>query len=110
MSGDKPHLNGSDPPENGIKGSDDVEMKEDTQASKKTSKSGKDKDGDDEMTVVVPPSKGSSNSPSAPDKPTDTDLTNGAVDGDGAGESEEQVDPQEKAISGKLFTIQLMQQ
>lgn len=99
MSGDKPHLNGSDPTENGINGSEDVEMKEESQNSKKVSKPSKDKDGDDEMTVVVPPAKGSK-SPSAPGKPTEADLANGAVDGEGEGESEEQVDPQEKAISG----------
>ncbi|EXJ94632.1 26S proteasome regulatory subunit N3 [Capronia coronata CBS 617.96] len=97
MSGDKPHLNGSDPAEKGIDGSEDVEMKEGSQNPKKALKLNKDKDGDDEMTVVVPPAKGS-NSPSAPEKPTEADLKNGAVNGDAANESEAQVDPQEKVI------------
>ena len=100
MSGDKPRLNG-DPAENGINGSEDVEMGEESQNTKKGSKTTKDKDGDDEMTVVVPPSKGSS-SPSAPENPTEADRSNGAVDGEIKNESDAQVDPQEKAISGKL--------
>jgi 26S proteasome regulatory subunit N3 len=102
MSGDKSSLNGTDPAENGVNGSEDTEMREESQNSKKTSKSNKDKDGDDEMTVVVPPAKGSS-TPSAPDKATEADLTNGAVDGDTVKEGETLVDPQEKAISGKML-------
>jgi len=102
MSGDKPHTNGSDPSKKGTDGSQDVDMKEQSQNSKKTSKPNKDKDGDDEMTVVVPPSKGSS-APTAPDKATEADLTNGAVDGEEAKETEPPVDPQEKAISGKAL-------
>ena len=100
MSGDKQNANGSGPAQNGTNGSDDVEMKEGSQGAKKSSKGLKDKDGDSDMTVVVPPSKGS-NTPSAPSKATEADLTNGAVDGDGEKEIEEEVDPQEKAIEGK---------
>ena len=77
-------------------------MKEGSQGAKKGSKASKDKDGDSDMTVVVPPSKGS-NSPSAPSKTTEADLTNGAVDGDGEKEVEEEIDPQEKAIEGKIL-------
>jgi hypothetical protein len=76
-------------------------MKEDAQNSKKTAKPSKGTDGDDEMTVVVPPAKRST-STNAPDKANGTDLTNGAGDGDVEAESEAPVDPQEKTISGKL--------
>ncbi|OAP58550.1 hypothetical protein AYL99_07640 [Fonsecaea erecta] len=102
MSGDKPHLNG------GINGSDDVEMKDESKNSKKTSKQGKEKDGDDEMTVVVPPAKGS-NTPSAPQKATDADLTNGAIDDEGKKEGEEEVDPQEKAIEEIKANLPLLE-
>ncbi|KIY02900.1 uncharacterized protein Z520_01365 [Fonsecaea multimorphosa CBS 102226] len=108
MSGDKPHLNGTDPTQNGINGSDDVEMKEDPKNSKKTSKQVKEKDGDDEMTVVVPPAKGS-NTPSAPQKATEADLTNGAIDDEGKEEAEEEVDPQEKAIEEIKANLPLLE-
>ncbi|KIX00965.1 uncharacterized protein Z518_10031 [Rhinocladiella mackenziei CBS 650.93] len=108
MSGDKPHLNGTDPAENGINGSEDAEMQEESQHSKKSSKPGKDKDGDDEMTVVVPPSKGST-PPSVPEKATKADLTNGAVDEDAADPSEAQVDPQDKAISEIKANLPLLE-
>ncbi|KIW28211.1 uncharacterized protein PV07_07891 [Cladophialophora immunda] len=108
MSGDKPHLNGTDPTRNGINGSDDVEMKEDSKNSKKTPKQAKEKDGDDEMTVVVPPAKGS-NTPSAPQKATDVDLTNGAIDEEDKKEGEEEVDPQEKAIEEIKANLPLLE-
>ncbi|KAH0845575.1 hypothetical protein AYO21_05504 [Fonsecaea monophora] len=108
MSGDKPHLNGNDPTRNGINGSDDVEMKEDSKNSKRAPKQAKEKDGDDEMTVVVPRAKGA-NTPSAPQKATDADLTNGAVDDDGEKEGKEEVDPQEKAIEEIKANLPLLE-
>ena len=99
MSGDKQNINGSGPAQNGINGSDDVDKKD-----KKAVKGSKDKDGDSDMTVVVPPSKGA-NTPSAPAKATKADMTNGAVDGDGEKEAEKEVDPQEKAIEGKAILV-----
>ncbi|KIV82434.1 hypothetical protein PV11_04549 [Exophiala sideris] len=108
MSGDKPHTNGTDPSKKGADGSQDVEMKEQSQNSKKASKPNKDKDGDDEMTVVVPPPKGSS-APTAPDKATEADLTNGAVDGEEAKEAETPVDPQEEAISEIKANLPLLE-
>jgi len=100
MSGDKPYLNGTDPTENGINGSEDVEMTEETRdAKKKEPKAGKDKDGDEEMTVVVPPSKGSKTS--SPDQQTDSDQTaNGTADGADTS-TESHIDPKEKAIAGE---------
>ena len=97
MSGDKPHLNGTG---NGLNGAEDHEMEEQSQNPKKGSKQSKDKDGDDEMTVVVPPSKGST--PTAPDKKTEADVMNGAMTEDSAKETEPPIDPQEKAIAGKV--------
>ncbi|KAI9801682.1 MAG: 26S proteasome non-ATPase regulatory subunit [Piccolia ochrophora] len=53
-------VNGVDPVENGVNGtSDDIDMADDASDAAKKSKSQRDKDGDEEMTVVVPPSKGS---------------------------------------------------
>ncbi|KAI9816547.1 MAG: 26S proteasome non-ATPase regulatory subunit [Pycnora praestabilis] len=57
MGEDTSHTNGAEPVENGINGTQDVEMEDDNSITAKKSKLGKDKDGDDEMTVVVPPSK-----------------------------------------------------
>lgn len=93
MSGDKPQLNGSD--SNGVNGSGGN--------NKKGSKGSKDRDGDDEMTVVVPPSKGS-NLPTAPTKATEADLANGADD-DGSTAQQAPIDPKEKAVSGKWATF-----
>ncbi|EXJ90021.1 26S proteasome regulatory subunit N3 [Capronia epimyces CBS 606.96] len=107
MSGDKHRPNGTDPAENGIDGSEDIEMKEESQTGKKSSKL-KDKDGDDEMTVVVPPSKGS-HAPSAPEKSTEADLKNGALNGDAENASEAQVDPQEKVISEIKANLPLLE-
>jgi hypothetical protein len=84
MSGDKSHLNGSK--DSNGKGN-----------SRTPGKGSKDKDGDSDMTVIVPPAKGST--PSAPSKTTEADMTNGNVDGDK--EADAPVDPQQKAIDGK---------
>ncbi|KIW89138.1 uncharacterized protein Z519_09990 [Cladophialophora bantiana CBS 173.52] len=108
MGGNKHDLNGTDPTRNGINGSDDIEMKDGSKNSKKTPKQSKEKDGDDEMTVVVPPAKGSI-TPSAPQKATDADLTNGAIDDDGEKEGDEEVDPQEKAIEEIKANLPLLE-
>lgn len=55
-TGDKPQINGIEPVENGVNGTEDTEMADEVTDQ---AKSGQDKDGDDEMTVVVPPPKGS---------------------------------------------------
>ena len=64
MGDDKPKINGTDPTENGISTngvSEDVEMEEDgaDAGPKPNGMPKKSKDGEDEMTVVVPPPKGS---------------------------------------------------
>ena len=104
MSGDKAQQNGSRPTQNGVDGSDDVEMKDGSQNTKKGAKGGKDKDGDSDMTVIVPPSK----TPTAPSKATEADLTNGATEGNEEDEAEEEVDPQQKAIEGKAASTLIL--
>ncbi|KAL4748330.1 hypothetical protein BDW72DRAFT_205694 [Aspergillus terricola var. indicus] len=56
---DQPHTNGSDPTKNGVNGSEDIEMDEDTAGGPTSSfNASKDRKGDQKMTVVVPPTKG----------------------------------------------------
>jgi DNA-directed RNA polymerase subunit M/transcription elongation factor TFIIS len=93
---DKSHTNGSKSTENGVNGSEDVEMGEDTAGAPTSSfNTSKDRKGDEKMTVVVPPTKGFK--PSGKDK---EDVTmEGAEDGD-AENTEPEVDPTTKAIQG----------
>jgi 26S proteasome regulatory subunit N3 len=101
MPGKTPHTNGSNPVENGINGADDVEMKDDAPNQLKGGKGKKTKEGDEEMTVVVPPSKSTKLSATPPSKDS-----NGDVAMDGTEETNEEdagapkVDPVAKAISG----------
>ena len=53
---DKPQPNGAEPVKNGVNGTDDVEMGDDESEQVRI---GNTKDGDEEMTVVVPPPKSS---------------------------------------------------
>lgn len=90
---EQPHTNGADPVENGVNGTDDVEMKEDAPANGSAMKQQKDNDGDEEMTVVVPETKGSGQ-----DKEGDVDM---GESGNEAGEKTvEEVDPKTKAVTG----------
>ncbi|KAL4940103.1 hypothetical protein BDV06DRAFT_213749 [Aspergillus oleicola] len=60
---DQPHTNGADPTKNGVNGPGDVEMEEDTAGGPtSSSNASKDRKGDQKMTVVVPPTKGSTGS------------------------------------------------
>ncbi len=100
MPSKTPHTNGTDPVENGINGTKDIEMKEDTPSSMKGAKGKKVKESDEEMTVVVPPSK--SSKLSAP-LPLDTDVDIIMDDSEkpvDATAAKLEVDPVEKAISG----------
>ena len=100
MGGDKPHINGSDKAENGANGSDDVEMEEASIDPGKSAK-GKGKETDEEMTVVVPPSKSS--------KLSDLSQKDGqggvTMNGDGKIDvetaKEPEIDPRTTAISSK---------
>jgi 26S proteasome regulatory subunit N3 len=100
MGGDKPHLNGTDPVENGVSGTDDVEMGEDGPDSSVPKKSSKDKEGEEEMTVVVPPSKGTKLSGvPEPDKEGDV-IMEGAENETPPKPDEEEEDPAVKLITG----------
>lgn len=93
---DQSHTNGSKSTENGVNGSEDVEMGEDTAgAPTSSSNTSKDRKSNEKMTVVVPPTKGSRSS--GKDK---EDVTmEGVEDGD-VQNTEPEVDPATKAIQG----------
>ena len=90
MSGDRSKANGTDPKQNG----DDIEMNDDSSKSQKPTKGNKDKDGDEEMTVVVPPPK---KTPAHPGKDGETSK-------DAEEPEEPEIDPKEKAINGTSTT------
>ncbi|KAE8351481.1 isoprenoid synthase domain-containing protein [Aspergillus coremiiformis] len=95
---DQPRTNGSEPTENGVNGSEDVEMREDTAGAPKSSfNASKDRKGDENMTVVVPPTKGSRLSG---DKGQDQegDVAMEGADDDESQNPESEVDPRAKAI------------
>ena len=102
MGDDKPHINGTDPVENGVStnGTSDVEMKDDSSEPPSKAKQGKDKDGD-EMTVVVPPSKGPKLSgETAKDREGDVTME-GADEAKDETPAEVKEDPVARAVSGK---------
>ncbi|KAF7717257.1 26S proteasome non-ATPase regulatory subunit 3 [Penicillium ucsense] len=77
---DESHPNGSKATENGLNGSEDVEMGEDTAGAPTSSfNSSKDRHGD-EMTVVVPPTKGSKSSGNPGDDKEEDATMEGAED------------------------------
>lgn len=94
--GDRPQTNGTEPAENGVNGTKDVDMVDD---GPEKIKIGTNKDGEDEMTVVVPPPKGVKLS-GEPGKDADGDV---AMDNTVSAEhvsQEAEVDPKVKAIAG----------
>lgn len=99
MSGKAP--NGKKPVGSGARGKKDVDMKDSS-----SSKKGKEvkqivREGDEEMTVVVPPTKGkSSKSSGPPEADSDGDVEMDAPDKTNA-EYEPAVDPVVQAITGK---------
>lgn len=94
---------------NGVNGSEEVEMGEDTTGAPTSSfNSNKDRNGN-EMTVVVPPTKGSRSSGKTPPD-NDEDVTMEGADGEGD-KNDTEVDPVTKAIQGKHFhAIQILGQ
>lgn len=93
MPGKTPNGNGKEPVENGgYPGSKDIDMKDDSSSLKGKGKKGA-KDGDEEMTVVVPISKKQSSS--QPPNDGDGDVSMDDADKDG----EEKVDPVAQAVS-----------
>ncbi|KAH8703926.1 putative proteasome regulatory particle subunit [Talaromyces proteolyticus] len=100
MSGDQPQRNGTDPVENGVNGAEDAEMEEDTPGGPTSSiKTSWEHDGD-EMTVVVPPSKGArlsgTDHKKNEEKNEEDDVAMEGTEEDSAKEPE--VDPRVKAV------------
>ncbi|KAK1994820.1 hypothetical protein LX36DRAFT_660210 [Colletotrichum falcatum] len=88
MPGKTPSRNGKDPLENGVRNNKDAESKDVKSKGKKAAK-----DGDEEMTVVVPPSKKASAAPAD----ADGDISMG--DEGSADDAEVKVDPVVQAVA-----------
>ncbi|KAL1873875.1 26S proteasome non-ATPase regulatory subunit [Diaporthe australafricana] len=94
MPGKTPNGNGKEPVENGgYPGSKDIDMKDESSSSLKGKGKKGAKDGDEEMTVVVPISKKQSSAP--PPNDADGDVSMDDADKEG----EEKVDPVAQAVS-----------
>ncbi|KAL5337542.1 isoprenoid synthase domain-containing protein [Aspergillus crustosus] len=92
---DQPHTNGADPTNNGVNGTEDVEMEEDTAGGPtSSSNTSQDRKGDQKMTVVVPPTKGPRVSGDK-SKDQEGDVAMEGVEGE---EPESDIDPRVKAI------------
>lgn len=91
--GDKPQTNGTESVENGVNGTEDVDMVDDGPEKVKM----RNQDGEDEMTVVVPPSNSSKLS-GEPNKDIEGDIA--MQDNNEEGAEPEKVDPKIKAITG----------
>jgi 26S proteasome regulatory subunit N3 len=101
MSGDKQQTNGQDQQNDSVNGAEDVEMNDGSSKPSKGTKSGKD--GDEEMTVVVPPSKKTAPAPGK--DPKSKDAANGASEEADEAAKEPEIDPREKAINGMYQPI-----
>ena len=95
MGDDKPKMNGT-PVENGVNGMEDSEMTDDILDHPKASPG---KEGEDEMTVVVPPPK-SSKLAGEPPKDAEGDIDMASVEKVNTDSLEAEVDPKVKAVSG----------
>ena len=94
---DKPQTNGNEPVTNGVNGTDDVDMADD---GPETVKTGATKDGEEEMTVVVPPPK-SSKLVGEPGKDQEGDIAMDNTDNPPNEGTDAQLDPKVKAITGQ---------
>lgn len=92
---DKPHTNGTEPVENGVNGTEDVDMVDDGPENVKV---GTNKEGEDEMTVVVPPPKSSKLS-GEPSKDEEGDIAMENTEKSHIVSPE--LDPKAKAVAGK---------
>jgi len=106
-SGDSPHLNGSDPTENGVDSVNDPKADSEPANSTAIKKSGNDKDGDEEMTVVVPPPKVSKLSDSAK-KDDEGDIAMNGLDDSESKTQEDAAEPHAKAIDSRCFQSELL--
>ena len=89
-------MNGTEPVENGINGTEDIDMVDDGPEKVKV---GTNNDGEDEMTVVVPPPKSSKLS-GEPGKDEEGDVAM-----ENAEKSDSvipELDPKAKAVAGKI--------
>lgn len=99
MPGKTPKSNGSGAKGNGFNGTKDVEMKDDAPAPVKGGKGKKTKEGEEEMTVVVPPAKNSKSSAKLT-KDKDGDIAMGETEKvEDAETEEEKIDPVAKTVS-----------
>ena len=95
-TGDKPLANGTEPIENGVNGSEDIDMIDE---GPEKAKKGVNNKNEDEMTVVVPPPK-ASNIAGEHENGDERDVTMEGSEDTGAVTSEAVVDPKAKAITG----------
>jgi len=102
MPGKTPQRNGNEPVENGIRNTQDVEMTDEKSSMKGKGKKGL-KEGEDEMTVVVPPVKTTKQSSAPPPNDADGDVVMDASDK--VDDGEVKVDPVTQTVSGKLFFL-----
>ncbi|KAG7112772.1 hypothetical protein HYQ45_017119 [Verticillium longisporum] len=94
MPGKTPNSNGNKPTQNGYRSTKDVDMKDAKSKNKKGAK-----DGDEEMTVVVPPSKGTKQPSTLPPPDADGDVAMG--DEENADDAAAvKVDPVVQAVAG----------
>ena len=100
-SSEKPQINGQ-PIENGVNGTEDIDMVDD---GPDKFKSGNRREGEDEMTVVVPPPKGSTLSEDhGKDPEGDVDMENIEKSNDDKS-NKEVVDPETKAVTGQFCSL-----
>ena len=92
---DKPQINGTESVENGINGTEDIDMVDDGPEKVKV---GTNNEGEDEMTVVVPPPKSSKLS-GEPSKDEEGDIAMENTDKSESANPE--LDPKAKAVAGK---------
>ena len=97
LNNDKPKINGTSSIGNTPNGTDDVDMADDGSDNTRAHK-----EGEEEMTVVVPPPKGSKlSSETEKDKEGDIKMADGDEE-KAKGDSTEKIDPKVKTIAGKL--------
>lgn len=105
--GEQPHLNGSAPTENGVDGVPEQEADNLQSTAAGVKKSGNDEDGDEEMTVVAPPSK-ASKSPGSSARDAEGDTVMNGTDGSDSRTHEDGVDLQAKAVESERFGLETL--
>lgn len=101
MSGNKKEEDANESLENGVNGTEDLEMDEDSSKASKRERQSMDGDGDEEMTVVVPPSKTNKASEVLERDNEGDHAMNGEHDDGRESSGEALEDPKEKAIASK---------